>query len=330
MASINITSAVQSANPFLTLPEWPDLTYQADRLFEKLPFVPIHGPRLRINLVDIPGATALGAAGAVPVTPNAADGQDLTVAPGNLARIAYDLLPPVDFYIERIVGQVDISSFLRFNFSQQNDQLEKQLALKRLAMRYEYSRMLISGIGGGQNDPQFLGLSALAGAVPSQSLIGTNNVPNDLDALLSRIRSGNGMANFIAMNFTTFAVYRQQLRAAGVQPESRPDPLTGLPNPSHADVPIYVTQFIPSETIPQPSPYPTEIFAGVFGWGRGLFGIFQQDIGVNGLQVEHAYFNPDRDNASVRVSWHGGLALGNASALAKVTEPALPAPPPLL
>ncbi len=329
MASIGITTAANTANPFLTQSTWYDFTYQSDELFEHLPFVPISGPRRRVTFIDIPAAAALGNAGAVPVTPNAADGQDLTVVPGSQARIAYDTLPPVDFFLKRIVAQVDISSFLRFQFSQQNDQLGHQLAAKKLAMRYEYSRMLINGVGGGQNDPEFLGINALAGLVPSQSLVGTNNVPNDLDALLSRIRSGNGRADFVAMNFNTFAVYAIQLRAAGVPLETCWDPVSQRYIPCHQGVPIYRTQYIPLDEIPSPPVFSTTIFAGVFGFERGLYGMFQQGIGRNGVQVEHPYFSPDRDNASVRLGWLCGLALDAASALARITEPALPAPAPL-
>ncbi len=329
MASINIATAANTANPFLTQSSWYDFTYAADELFEHLPFVPISGPRRRVTLIDIPTAAALGNTGAVPVTPNAADGEDLTVPPGSQARIAYDTLPPVDFFIKRIVAQVDISSFLRFQFSQQNDQLGHQLAAKKLAMRYEYSRMLISGVGGAQNDPEFLGLNALAALVPSQSLIGTNNVPTDLDALLSRIRSGNGRADFVAMSFNAFAVYSVQLRTAGVPLETCWDPVSQRYIPCHAGVPIYRSQFIPVDAIPATPTFPTTIFAGVFGFERGLYGMYQQGIGSNGVQVEHPYFSPDRDNASVRLAWHCGLALDAASALARITEPALPALMPL-
>ena len=330
MSSIGIGTAVDTSNPFLTQPFWFDNTYQADELFAHLPFLAIPGSRFRVNVIDIPNATALGATGTVPVTPNAADGQDLTVLPGSQAKLAYDTIINFDFWVKRIVGDVDLSRFLEFNFSAQNSQLGHQIAAKKLAARYEYSRMLIGGTGGGQNDPQFLGLSTLAGVVPSQSLAGTGNIPNDCDALVSRIRAANGRADFIAMSFSAFAVYAGQLRAAGVRLALVPDPLAPASVcPAHQGVPIYRSQFIPTETIPMPPVFSTEIFAGVFGYPSGLFGLYQASVGAHGMHVEHAYASPTRDNATWRIAWHAGLAVTNSNAVAKVAEVGLPSPAPL-
>ena len=329
MSSINITTATNTSNPFLTQLFWFDNTYQADEFFAHLPFMGIVGRLLRASRIDIPNAVALGNTGTVPITPNAADGQDLTVPPGSQAKLAYDTLtPPAEFWIKRIVGDVDLSSFLRYNFSSQNPQLEHQLAAKKLAARYEYSRMLINGVGGGQNDPEFLGIDALAAATPSQSLVGTNNVPNDLDALISRVRP-SGTPKFIVMGFNAFATYLFQLRAAGVPLELVPDPLNGQMSPAHQGWPIYRSQFVEGETIPATNPFSTVLYAGCFGWPYGLFGLYQEGVGQNGLQIEHAYNSPDRDNSTTRVAWHVSLGLTQPTSLARCTEPALPALAPL-
>ncbi len=330
MSSIDITTAANGSNPFLTQPHWFDDTYQVDELFARLPFVGIDGPTLRVNRIDIPDAAALGNTGAVPVDPNAADGEDLTVAPGDQAKLAYDTLSPAsEFWIKRIIGDVDLSSFLRYNFSSQNPQLGHQLAAKRLACRYEYSRMLYVGFGGGQNDPQFLGLRGLLSAAPSQVLTGTGTLPTDVDALISRIRSANGRADYVVMNFNTFALYATQLRAAGTPLEIVPDPLWGQPVPAHQGVPIYRSQFIPDDSIPAPASYSTFIFAGTLGYPNGLVGLYQRGRGPHGMQLEQANSSPDRDNSTTRVSWHASLALLSAGALAAVTETGLVPPTPL-
>ncbi len=330
MPSINIASANRSSNPFLSQPFLVDDTYQSDEAFPHLPFLSVPGPFLRVLRINIPDAAALGNTGAVPVTPNAADGQDLTVPPGSQAQIAYNTVgPPPEFYIKRIIGDSQISSFLRFNFSAQNAQLDQQIAAKLLAIRYEYSRMFIEGVGGAQNDPEFLGLAALAALTPSQNLIGTGNIPNDLDALLSRIRSANGRADFILMNFITQAVYMTQLRAAGVEPGTRWDPTLGREVTLHDGVPVWRSQFIPTDAIPSPPTFNAQIFAGTLGYPDGLVGLFQEGVGQNGIQIEPCWFSPDRDNSTTRVSAQFGLALMTSSGLAGITETGLTAPTPL-
>ena len=333
MSSINITTAVNTSNPFLTQPHWFDDTYQADELFAHLPFRGISGPFLRINRIDIPPALALGNTGAVPVDPNAADGEDLTVPPGDQAKIAYDTLSPAsEFWIKRIVGDVDLSSFLRYNFSSQNPQLGHQLAAKKLAARYEYSRMLIQGTGGLQTSPEFLGIDALAALTPSQSLTGGSDVPEACDAVISRVRP-SGTPKCLVMNFNTFATYQFQLRAQGVAVELVPDALTGRMIPAHMGWPIYRSQFVPEDLIPAappvPGEFPATVYAMCLGWPYGVFGLFQEGIGSNGMQVEHAFSSPTRDNSTSRVAWHCSLGLTQATSLAKVFLPTVPALTPL-
>src|SRR5574341_2214500 len=320
MPSINIASANRSSNPFLSQPFLFDDTYQADECFPHLPFLSVAGPFLRALRINIPDAAALGNSGGVAVTPNATDGQDLTTPPGSQASIAYNTVaPPPEFYIKRVIGDVLQSSFLRFNFSAQNPQLDHQVTAKLLAIRYEYSRMFIQGVGGGENDPEFLGLAALAALTPSQNLLGTGNIPNDLDALLSRIRSANGRADFILMNFVTHAVYSQQMRAAGVEPQAEWDSTLGRRVLHHGGVPIWRSQFIPTDAMPSPPTFSAQIFAGVLGYPDGLVGLFQEGVGQNGIQIEPCWFSPDRDNSTTRVSAQFGLALLTSSGLAGVT-----------
>ena len=286
---------------------------------------------MQVNRIDIPAAVALGNTGTVPVLPNAIDGEDLTVPPGDQAKLAYDTLtPPQEFWIKRIVGDVDLSSFLRYNFSSQNPQLGHQLAAKKLAARYEYSRMLINGIGGGQNDPQFKGLSSLGSATASQALSGTNNIPDDLDALISRVRVTRPDAQrFVAMNFNTFATYQFQLRAAGARLELVHDELAGRMIPAHQGWPIYRSQFIFDDSIPIGPTFNALLLAGTFGYPDGVIGLYQNGRGQHGMQVEHANSSPTRDDSTARVAWHCGLALLSATSLAVMKEPAVPSLTPL-
>jgi len=132
------------------------------------------------------------------------------------------------------------------------------------------------------------------------------------------------------MNSVTKAIYKQQLRAAGVQLEYCVLPGIGR-RLCHAGIPIFESNFITEDVIPQPPVFNTQIFLIVLGRENdGLYGIFNQDVGDNGVVVAEGFLDNSRDQQFTEVSWNVGMVLGSRSSLVCIDLAGLTTPPPLV
>lgn len=327
MPGFTIGTADRGSNPFLYQPWLVDDTYLVDELMCYLRFYGIRAPFVGVNRTNIPDTRTLGATFCVPMDPSVASGESFGAAPASQAEQPYNSLTPrADFYLKRLVHRVIASRALQLNFASPNDMIQWQTQTALKAMWYEYCRVVYNGLGGGQGDREFLGLTALV--TGTQRITGTLNIPNDLDAGLSRLRPADpkSASRVIVMNSVTRAIYLQQLRAAGVEPSYCVHPVLGQVL-CHADAVVAVTNFIGDDLIPQPPVFTTQIFLLVLGRENdGFYGIYQDGVGSNGVVTMSGTLDMNRDAQFLEVSWNVGTVLASRSAAVAIDEIGLTTP----
>lgn len=331
MPGFTLGTADRGSVPFLGQSRLIDDTYLVDEAQLLNPFEGVVHPFVGVNRTDISDARTLGATFCVPVDVSAASGENFGVAPGSQALQPYESLSPrADFYLKRIVHRGTASRALQLNFRNPNDLAAWQTETAMKALWYEYSRMFYTGVGGAAGDREFLGLAALA--TGTQLVVGTPaSIPDSIDAGLSRLRPPDPRTPMraILMNSVTKAIYLQQLRAAGVPPGYSVHPILG-PWLCHGKIPILETNFIPDDNIPQPPVFGANVYLVVFGRENdGLYGIFQDGIGSNGVTVQQGILEQRSDAIFWEVAWHVGLVLGSRSCLVCISFAGLTTPPGL-
>jgi hypothetical protein len=232
MSSITRPSAAQWSHRQVRIPFLQDLTYQPDELFAVLPFIGVESFALDLNQVDVSDPQAYvtgGSMGTRVMDPTANPGTAFTGADAS-AKDAYDVITPGDppfrrFFLKDILGDVDLNNMLRRLYSNANVLREQQVGMKLQVMRYQYSQMLINGVGTGQNDRDFAGLNTLVPA--AQTRPGTGVLHDDLDAIEYLVRARTGKADYFLLDFLTYGLYIRGLRAVGINPQVIPSPWIG-------------------------------------------------------------------------------------------------------
>ena len=332
MPGFNIGTADRGSNPFVTQRWLIDDTFLVDQPASLLPWYGIGEHMVAVNRTDISDARTLGATFVVPVDPSVASGESFGAAPASQAEQPYNSLSPrAEFFLKRFVHRVIASRALQVQFSHPNDMIAWQTNTAKKALWYEFCRVLYSGTGGGRDDREFLGLNGLA--TGTQRIIGTGQIGNDIDSGLSRLRPPDPAAavnaTMIIMNSVTAAIFAQQERAAGV-------PLIPCEHPvlgrwwCYRGIPIGITNFEPEDAIPQPLTYNTRVYLVVFGrQNDGIYGIFKNGAGRNGVEIEQGYLDQNRDATFVAMAATWSLVQGSRSTLVAIEESGLTTPTPL-
>jgi len=337
MSSITQASAALWSHAQVRIPFLQDATSQPDELFAVLPFIGVDGPSLQVNMVDVDDPqsyTAGGSMGVRAVDPAANPGTDFTAGSDTSAKDAYDTPPAAvdppyqEFFLKQLVGDVDMSTFLQRQYANANDLRQQQIDMKLQVLRYQFSEMMINGVGTSATTRDFGGLTTLVST--GQTRTGTGVLESDLDALEWLIRARVGKADYFLMDFLTFALYLKAIRTAGVTPELVPDPISpGARRVAHNGIPIYRSHHLftspatypPSELDTDPFPYTTTIYCGTLGVEKGgLVGLYEAGRGSNGVLVEDVGGAQDAYYRTTRVSWACGLALCSNSGLAAMTQ----------
>ncbi|MCI0341693.1 MAG: hypothetical protein L0216_11195 [Planctomycetales bacterium] len=354
-STIPWTQASLIANPVVGHPSLYDGLYRMDQFFAKLPFVAIRGRSLKVphvliqdNVAAFNTYNSIGDRFVRAMDPTGNPGTDLTAANDTKIQEAYQLNPttPWEFHLKRFTGDVIINSAVLRNASSDNPQAQHQIAMKLLALRYQYCDTLFNGPNPAANpdqtrdfrgiDNMFTGTAPTLAATQSRAgTLGAGSIPNietDLAALVHMVQGANGRCDFIVMNPIMYAVLLRNLSINGAILPSEWDPVLKARIPLYHGVPVYRSRFVTigsTEPVPPTATISTNVFAGVFGFGEGCFGMYQEDEGENGVTVEHLGPMPTTDAHQYRVSWMAGFGFCGLNSLARLTYTTAAFPVPI-
>ncbi len=282
--------------------------------FAALPFQGIEGNALLYTRELTIGTVATMGVGE-DLGPNASGGNNLTERQAAKDAATFT---QVTAGLTKIIGDAEVDQMIEQTRSNVNNQTEVQIASKAKAAGRKYNDMLINGVSGANNE--FAGLINL---VPAEQMVDTGANGSALtfeilDELLDLPQDKDGQVDYLMMTQNTFRKYKALLRALGGA--AIPEVVTlsnGLDMPGYSGVPIFLNNYIPSDTVKGATSNTTSIFAGTFDDGSqkvGISGLTAQN--QMGLHVEDVGISETKDERIWRVKWYCSLALYSELGLA--------------
>lgn len=275
--------------------------------FSALPFFGIEGNAILYNRELTMGTVATMGVGE-DLGPNAAGGNNLAERqaakdPATFTQVTSGLT--------KIIGDAEVDGMIEVTRSEVNNQTEVQVASKAKAAGRKYNDMLINGVSGANNE--FAGLINL---VPASQMVatgvnGTALTLELLDELLDKPQDKDGQVDYLMMTQRTFRSYKALLRALGGAGIPEVVQLSnGLDMPGYGGVPIFLNNWIPTDTVKGATANTTSVFAGTFDDGSQKIGISGLTAAKQmGLVVEDVGISETKDERITRVKWYCGLAL---------------------
>ena len=329
MPGPTIGTADRTSNPLRRQHRLVDELYLRRETILMQPWEGIGSHSVIVNRANF-GRFTLGASFFVPIDPQPAAGESFGAAPANQAENAWNSLSPVqEFRLKKFTHRIYVSRFIEDQYGDPNDQWRLQLESAWTPLYHEYFRVFFNGVGGGQNDREFLGLDALC--TGTQRLTGDpTDIPASIDGGLARLNSGPpglaGIRAAIIMNTPTSAIFTTQLRAAGVPVEPCPHPRLSWWW-CYRGIPVLVDDLIPEVTAPMPPTYNTNVYLVIFGRDAdGVYGIFNNRVGRNGIVIRQGLLDPARDAQFTEVSANWSMVLPSRSCAVAVTFTGLTTP----
>jgi len=306
-----MTSITQSQAEYFSQPELAERAYlscnSVCHILNILDFVPVKGHGLAVVNYATPGAA--GTVDTSQATPPLADG-------------ATALSAPVTYPISRIAGEVDITEAFRITSSQVRDVLGSQVDGKKRAIRNEFCLRFVEGSG---SNGEMLGLRTAVSA--NQTIGPTNGGPLTfalLDDLLELVRPYDEESDrYLLMHYETFKAYRALCYGSGFAPPMIEHHDLDL-WPAHGDVPIVISNFLPTnEERGSSGATTTSVYAFIGGSGpreeeAGVVGIYPGTNAKNEILVKGPIQATGVDADYYHVYWDVGVALLRECALARL------------
>jgi hypothetical protein len=306
MASITTTQAAG-----LSIGSIPGRYYldkrPTDQLYDILPFIPIEGHELVLNVIDATGSTLPGLA---------------DLADAEAAGAAIDATMPTiatrTFPLKRISAEMPVDSIIPGKYGSHRDIVQGLLNLKVEAVR-DHCRTLIARGDSSVNAEEFDGLAKLA-ALYSQEVTANNGaggtaLKGEIEKLLTLLNPRPTNQNvYLVMHAKA---YEHLVRNNYTDFEYVEHAVLGQ-LPSFAGVPVLIDNFIPTNEAPTSTG--TSIYAVMLGENVGLCGIYPAAVQGGEIQVRGPVVKESTDTMWYHVSWDVGLALYNKGGIARLKQ----------
>jgi len=273
------------------------------QLYELLPFIPIQGHELRINVAP---SSALG---------TFADAED---AGGALAQ-NWPSLTTRSFELVRISAELPVDGIITGVYGADNALLDTLVRIKVEAVRDRFKVMLFAG-DPSINAAECLGLRRLVETVTLLSVransgAGGTVLAGEVEALLALISTRwAGSDLYLVMHAKA---YRHLLRHNYREVEfGRHSQLGWIPVIS--GVPVLIDNFIPTNVNVGFGENTTSIYAVILGENHGLCGIHPAANPGGDILVRGPSIKSTSDAEWFHASWDVGIALYNGGALARL------------
>ena len=278
-----------------------------DQLYDILPFVPIEGHELVLNVVDATGATL----------PGLADFADAETA-GAAIDSTMPTITTRTFALKRVSAEMPVDSVIPGRYGSHRDILQGLLNLKVEAVR-DHCRYLIARGDSSVNAEEFDGLARLA-SVYSQEVTANNGaggtvLAGELEQLLTLLnpRPTNENVYFVMHALA----YEHLVRNNYTDFEFVNHALLGQ-IPSFAGIPVLIDNYLPVDEAPTSTG--TSIYAVCIGEDMGLCGIFPSAVQGGEIQVRGPVVKESTDTMWYHVSWDVALACYNTGAIARLNQ----------
>ena len=278
-----------------------------DQLYDILPFIPIEGHELVLNVVDASGSTL----------PGLADYADAEAAGAAIGSV----MPTIStrtFALKRISAEMPIDSVIPGKYGSHRDIVSGLLNLKIEAVKDHCRALLIRG-DSGTNAEEFDGLAKIA-SDNSQEIIANSGAggtvaAGELEELLTLLnpRPANDNVYYVMHakayehltrnNYTDFELIEHEMLGA---------------LPAFAGVPVLINNYIPTNE--DPTSTGTSIYAVTLGEDVGLCGIYPSAVSGGEIQVAGPVVKESTDTMWYHVSWDVGLAVYNKGAVARLKQ----------
>jgi hypothetical protein len=281
-----------------------------DQFFDALPFIPIEGHELVLNVID----AAEGGAGS-----------GLSeFADAELAGAAIDQNMPAittrTFALKRISAEMPVDSVIPSKYGSHRDILAGLINLKVEAVRDHCKHLLARG-DSSVNAEEFDGLAKLASTYSQQTGASTDAanggtvLKGEIELLLTMLNPRpTNESCYLVMHAKAFK-HLNKNNYADVEYITH---ATLGQLPAIAGVPILIDNFLPADETRGTSNDCTSIYAVMIGEDVGLCGIFPAAVQGQEIQVRGPVVKEGTDLMWYHVSWVVALACFNKGAIARL------------
>lgn len=273
-------------------------------IYEILPFTEIEGNALSYSRENALGDVQFLAVGGTITAKN----------PATFTKVSSSLTT--------IIGDAEVNGLIQATRSDYTDQTATQIASKAKSVGRKYQDGMINGDGTGDS---FQGLLALV-ASSQKRTPGTNgdNLTFDIiDELIDLVKDKDGTVDYLLFPRRTIRTFLKLLRALGGATIGDVVTLpSGRTIMAYRGIPIFPSDFIPTNQTQGSATNCTTIFAGTFDDGsesHGIAGITAVDMA--GIRISNIGESETKDETIHRVKMYCGLA--NFSQLGLAAAPGI-------
>ena len=278
-----------------------------DQFYDVLPFVPIEGHELVLNIVDATGSTL----------PGMADYADAEAA-GAAINSTMPTITTRTVGLKRVSAEMPVDSIIPAKYGSHRDIIEGLIAVKIESVR-DHCRYLLAQGDSGTNAEEFDGLAKLASDFSQEATANSGSggtvQAGELEELLTMLnpRPSNEDVYFVMHA----DAYQHLVRNNYTDVEYVDHPLLGT-LPAFSGVPVLIDNYLPTNEAPTSTG--TSIYAVMLGEGTGLCGIYPAAVQGGEIQVRGPVVKEGTDTMWYHVSWDVALAAYNKGAIARLKQ----------
>jgi len=280
-----------------------------DQFFDVLPFIPIEGHELIVNVIDASEANGPGLS---------------TLADAEAAGAAISGTMPTittrSFPLKRISAEMPVDSIIPTKYGSHRDILAGLINIKVEAVRDHCKFLLVRG-DSSVNAEEFDGLVRLA-AVYSQQTGAASDAANggtvaagEVELILTMLNPRPSSENcYLVMHAKA---YKHLVKNSYTDVEYITHQILGQ-LPAIAGIPILIDNFIPLNETRGTSNDTTSIYAVMLGEDLGLCGLYPAAVKGTEIQVRGPVVKEGTDTMWYHVSWDVSLGCYNKGAIARL------------